>query len=219
MSEDYYSGGQMIWFAVDAELRRLTDGRRSLDDFARAFFGRRDGAWDISTYSFQDIVDTLNGVAKRDWTEFLQSRLDGHGNLEKGLEDEGWKVVYTAQPSIAEKAYEKHYERTDFTSSIGLEVDDQGELYDVLWNGPAFRAGLAPGMTLIAVDHKEFSPDALAEAITAAQGRPDPIELTVKSFDELQTLRVNYHDGPQYPHLERIPGSPDYLSQLLAPRK
>ncbi len=219
LSEDYYSGGQLIWFAVDARLRRLTEGRRSLDDFARAFFGMHDGAWDISTYSFQDVVDTLNGLASYDWKNFLASRLDGHGNLAQGLEDEGWSVVYTDQPSIAEKAYEAHYHRSSFVESIGLEVNDKGELYDVLWDGPAFAAGLAPGMTLIAVDHKAFTPETLADAIVAAKDRTEPIELTVKNFDELETLRVDYHGGPRYPHLERIPGTPDYLSAVLAPRK
>jgi predicted metalloprotease with PDZ domain len=37
MSEDYYSGGQMMWLEVDAKLRALTNDRKSLDDFAMRF--------------------------------------------------------------------------------------------------------------------------------------------------------------------------------------
>ncbi len=220
MSEDYYSGGQLIWFAVDAKLRDLTQDKRSLDDFARAFFGMDNGAWDISTFTFDDVVATLNRIAPYDWKDFLRSRLDGHGDLAQGLADEGWKVVYNDKPSMALKAYASgRFHASSFTYSIGLMVSKDGSLRGVLWNGPAFKAGLAPGMTLIAVNGKEFKPDALKDAIVAAKGTTKPIELTVKDFDELRTLSVDYHGGLQIPHLERIPGKPDYLSEVLAARK
>ncbi|HKI86952.1 MAG TPA: M61 family peptidase [Thermoanaerobaculia bacterium] len=220
MSEDYYRGGELIWFAVDSELRDLTHDKRSLDDFARAFFGMDNGAWDISTYTFDDVVAALNRIAPYDWKDFLRSRLDGHDDLAQGLADEGWKVVYNDEPSIAIEAYAKaRFHASSFTYSVGLTVNDMGELRDVLWNGPAFKAGLAPGMTLIAVDRKEFKPETLKDAIVAATGTTKPIELTVKDFDELRTLSVDYHGGLQIPHLVRIPGKPDYLSEVLAARK
>ncbi len=219
MSEDYYSGGQLVWFAVDAKLRRLTDDRRSLDDFARAFFGGGDGDWGVDTYTFADVVATLDGLAPYDWKAFLTSRLEGHGDLSEGLADEGWRVVYNDQPSVAEEAQGERYHAKSFTYSLGLTVDDEGEVHDVLWNGPAFAAGLSPGMTVVAVDGKEFDPDRLEHAIADAKGGSEPIALLVKDFDEYRTLAVDVHTGLQIPHLERIEGTPDYLSEVLAPRE
>ena len=43
--------------------------------------------------------------------------------------------------------------------------------------------------------------------------------LLVNSFDHIQTIRLDYHGGLRYPHLERIPGTPDRLSQIHAPKK
>ena len=38
-SEDYYSEGELIWLDADTLIRQLSGGKRSLDDFARSFFG------------------------------------------------------------------------------------------------------------------------------------------------------------------------------------
>src|SRR3546814_15829041 len=66
MSEDYYSGGQMMWLEADARIRKLSGGRKSLDDFARAFFGIEDGEWKRqATYPFDDVVATLAGAIGR----------------------------------------------------------------------------------------------------------------------------------------------------------
>ncbi len=219
MSEDYYSGGQMIWTAVDAKIRELTHNKRNLNNFARDFFGVDPGAWDINTWRFDDIVAALNKVAPYDWKSFLDHRLEGHVNLSKGLEDEGWKLVYTDKPSDGMQALEKRYHFADLSYSIGIAVSGKGELRDVLWDGPAFKAGLAPSMTIVAVNGQDFSTDALKKAITDAKDSKAPIKLLVKNFDAYQTVEINYHGGLQYPHLERIKGRPDYLSEVLTPLK
>ena len=216
-SEDYYSGGQMIWLAVDGKIRQLTGNKHSLDDFAKAFFGMNPGAWDINTYTFEDVVDTLNKIAPNDWKSFLRERLDGHGNLADGLALEGWKLVYTSEPDEALKAMMKG-RSGDFTWSVGFSGSKDGKLNDVRWNGPAFQAGLSQGMRIISVNGTEYSPDAMKQAIKDAQGNDKPIELLVKNFDEYRTLKVDYHEGPKYPSLQRIKGKPDYLSRLYAPK-
>ncbi len=219
MSEDYYSGGQLIWLAVDARIRELTRNRRNLNNFARDFFGVHPGAWNINTFTFDDIVAALNKVAPFDWRAFLDHRLLGHVNLSKAFEAEGWKLVYNDQPSDGMKAIEKRYHMADFTYSIGLSVNNKGQLRDVLWNGPAFKAGLSPAMSIVAVDGKDFSLDTLRHAITHAKDGKAPIRLLVKNFNQIHEVVIDYHGGLQYPHLERIKGRPDYLSQVLTPLK
>ncbi|KWV12075.1 M61 family metallopeptidase [Xanthomonas translucens pv. translucens] len=218
MSEDYYSGGQMLWLEVDAKLRELSGNKRSIDDFAKAFFGMHDGAWDVNPYTFEDIVATLDGVARYDWAPFLRSRVDGHGPLVGGIEASGWKLVYTDQPNEAIKTYEATKKGVSLTYSLGLSLDDKGSVQDVLWDGPAFDAGIIADNSIVAVNGREYSADAIKEAITAAKGAAAPIELLVKRGNRYDTLRIAYHGGLQYPHLERIAGKPDRLSALYKAR-
>ncbi len=205
----------MIWLDVDGKLRELTRGARSIDDFCKAFFGVQDGKYDVNPYTFEDIVGTLNQVAPYDWATYLRTRLDGHGSLIGGIAAHGWKLVYTDKPSTA---YSASKGATDLTYSLGALLAKDGEVSDVLWDGPAFKAGLSPGMKVIAVNGREFSADVLKEAVTAAKGTSAPLELLVKNFDEYRTLSVAWHDGLRYPHLERTPTA-DSLSELLAARK
>jgi predicted metalloprotease with PDZ domain len=214
-SFDYYPAGMMIWLDVDGKLRELSKGERSLDDFCKAFFGMQDGKYDVNPYTFEDIVSTLNQVAPYDWASYLRTRLDGHGSLTGGIAAHGWTLVYTDKPSTA---FNSSKGATDLTYSLGALLAKDGEVTDVLWDGPAFKAGVAPGMKVIAVNGAEFSGDALKDAVTAAKGASAPVELLVKDFDEYRTLSVACHDGLRYPHLVRT-STVDSLSQLLAARK
>ena len=218
-SEDYYSGGQMIWLDVDAKLRELSHDKHSIDDFAKAFFGMDNGSFVTNTYTFDDVVKTLNDVQPFDWAGYLRSRLDGHGPLIGGIESHGWKLVYNNQPSAMVKAVEMRRHAADFSYSLGVSVGKDGEIGDVLWDGPAFKAGMSPGMTVIAVNGHDYNSDALKDAVTAsAADKTQPVELLVKNFDEYKTVRIDYHDGLKYPHLVRDTGKPDTLSALLKPR-
>jgi len=217
--EDYYNEGLLIWLDADTKIRELTDGKRSLDDFAKAFFGIKDGSYAPETYTFDDVVATLNGVARYDWAAFLHERLEGHDHAPlDGLTRGGWKLVYTDTPSDFSKSIDERRKGKDFTYSIGLSLGKDGDIGEVLWDSPGFRAGLAKGSMLVAVNGRAYKPDLLRDAITAAKTDSAPIELLVKTFDRYQTIKLDYHDGLQYPHLERIKDTPDRLSDILKPR-
>jgi predicted metalloprotease with PDZ domain len=224
MSEDYYSGGQMMWLAVDARIRELTHDGKSLDDFARAFFGVDNGSFVTKTYTFDDVVAALNGVAKDDWASFLHARVDANRPpLLSGLAASGWKLVYTDQQSAYEKQYDSRPEPSrhmyNFAWSIGLTMNDKGEVNDVRWDGPAFKAGVSTGATLTAVNGQTYSREVLKSAIAAAKDSKSPIQLLLKYQGAYRTVPVDYHGGLQYPHLVRIEGTPDYLSEMIAARK
>jgi predicted metalloprotease with PDZ domain len=212
---DYYPAAAMIWLDIDGKLRELSQGKRSIDDFCKAFFGVGDGKYNVNPYTFEDIVKTLNGVVAYDWATHLRQRLDGHDVLNGALEAHGWKLVYNDRPSVAVKSMEEGRKVVNLAYSLGLTIGKDGEIGDVLWDGPAFKAGVAPGMKLIAVNGKEYSADTVKNAVKDK----GPIELLVKNFDEYRTLAVDYHDGLKYPHLERVQGTADTLGLLMAPRK
>ena len=223
MSEDYYSGGQMMWLEVDSKLRALTHDRKSLDDFAHAFFGVDNGSYVTKTYTFDDVVAALNGVAPFDWASFLHARVDALNPPLNGIDGTGWKLVYTDKESDYEKQYNTRPEPPrhlfNFTWSIGLTMADKGLINDVNWNGAAFKAGVSSGAILVAVNGQDYSDDVLKEAITAAKDSNSPIKLLLKYQGGFRTVSVDYHGGLQYPHLVRVEGTPDYLSQIIAARK
>jgi predicted metalloprotease with PDZ domain len=220
LNEDYYSAGQLVWLAVDAKLRELSHERRSLDDFARAFFGMDDGSYAVSTYTFDDVAAALNAIAPHDWSAFLRTRIDAQAAPLDGLAASGWRLAYTDKPSAYQRNAEADTKTADFTSSLGLTLGSKdGRITGVRWNGPAFKAGLGVSGSLVAVNSRSFTPERLKDAIVAAKSGHAPIELLVKERDLYRTVRIDYREGLKYPHLERISGTPDRLSSILEPRR
>ncbi len=217
---DFYPEGQLLWLDVDTKIRELSDGKHSLDDFAHAFYGMDNGSYVTKTYTFDDVVKTLNQVQPYDWAKFLRERLDYTGpNLpEHGIARGGWKLVYTDKPNAQTKAMESIRHGADLAASLGLTASKSGTIYDVQWNGPAFKAGLVPGLDIVAVNGKDYSPDALKDAVKAAKGGSAPIELLVKNVDVYSTVKVDYHGGLRYPHLVRA-GGKDWLDAIGTARK
>ncbi|MGH8378405.1 MAG: M61 family metallopeptidase, partial [Gammaproteobacteria bacterium] len=219
---DFYSEGTLLWLDVDTKIRELSHDRRSLNDFARLFYGMDNGSYITKTYAFDDVVKALNQVQPYDWTGFLRHILDTkqyHAPLD-GIMRGGYKLVYTDTPSKYSEASEKVYDTLNAMYSIGLTANSKsGEINDVLWDGPAFKAGLAPGMKIIAVNGRAFTPDVFREAIREARGSTAPIQLLVKNLTYYKTYAVEYHGGLKYPHLERMKSQPDYLDQIITPLK
>lgn len=222
MSEEYYSAGQLLWLEVDAKIRSLTGDAKSLDTFASGFFGIDNGSVLTKTYTFNDLVAALNGVAKFDWAGFLRQRLNAHRPPMGGIEASGWKLVYNDQESDFQKEYDSgaaSRHMISFTFSIGLTLTKSGEINDVRWGGPAFEAGISTGATVVAVNGRAYSSEVMTDAIRAAERGREPIELLLKYQGEYRTVAVDYHGGLQYPHLVRIDGTPDYLDQIIAAKQ
>jgi predicted metalloprotease with PDZ domain len=219
-SEDYYSEGQLIWLDADTLIRERTHNGRSLDNFAKAFFGVHNGAYDEDTYTFDDVVSALNGVMPFDWASFLRQRLDqfgGHAPLD-GVARGGYRLVFTDTRSTYQRDQEGHSKSADFMYSIGLLIGEGGTITQVQWDSPAFNAGMFVGAAVLAVNGDSYSADGLRRAVAAAKDGHDPIELLVKNGDQYQTYAIDYHGGLRYPHLQRTPGAPDRIGAIFTPR-
>jgi len=222
-SVDFYPEGSLVWLDADTLIREASHGERSLDDFARGFFGQNDGEVTPRPYTFEDVVAALDKVQHYDWANFLRTRLDSKSPSAPldGIVRGGWKLVYTEEPNAYIKAREKVRKSLDLASSLGLEVDageSAGRLGDVLWKSPAFEAGLAPGMRLVAVNGTRFTPELLKDAIKIAKSGNQPIELLVEDFDQFRTVKIDYHGGLRYPHLARIDNSDERLDAIAHAR-
>ena len=219
-SEDYYTEGLLIWLEADAIIRRESGGARSLDDFARRFFGTGDGDWGVKPDDFASLVAELNAVQPYDWGSHLTRRLTekADGAPLRGLELAGWKLVYTDKPSAA--FTDANRRQVNLLFSGGLLLGLAGKVDQVLWNSAAYEAGLAVGDVLLAVNELPFSDDALRAAVTAAKGGATPIKLVVKTDDRVRTVEWAWTGGLRYPRLERIGAvKQTSLEMLLSPRK
>jgi predicted metalloprotease with PDZ domain len=221
-SEDYYSEGMLIWMDVDRILREQSGGRKSIDDFAKAFFGVNDRDYGELTYTIDDVARTLNGVQPYDWAGYLRRRLDAYTERAplEGITQGGYRLIYTDTPTDWFKSGEKKSKAVDLSYSGGFSVSmKDGKVTSVIWDGPAFNAGLTVGSQILAVDGRTFTGDALKSAIRAAGARGrDPVHLLVQSGDTFRTLDLDWHGGLRYPRLEPTQGGKGTLDALLAPR-
>jgi predicted metalloprotease with PDZ domain len=215
-SEDYYVEGMLIWLDVDTRIREMSGEKRSLDDFARAFYGVNNGSHLPAFYTFDDVVATLNKVQPYDWAGFLRAKLDGHGPGAPldGLARAGWKLVYTDTPTDYIKGYDDRNKSLDLTYSLGFTVAQDGAIRNVVWDGLAFRAGLAANTTVMAVGDRVYKPELLKAAIKDAKDGK-PIRLLVKKGNVLRTVSLDYRGGLRYPRLERIAGTKDRLEAIF----
>ena len=217
---DYYAEMLLVWIEADMLIRERSGGTRSLDDFARNFFGTEPGRIEPLTYSFDTVVAELNRVQAYDWAAFLRAKLDNHGPGAPlaGLERAGWKLGWTDKPSEMFKATEAYRKNESYAYSLGLSVGKAGKVGSVSWGGPAFEAGIAPGVTLVAVNGRTYKPEVMNNMLTAAKTGKAPIQLLLREGDVYRTVPIAYNGGPRYPTLQRIEGTEDRLSVLLGPK-
>jgi predicted metalloprotease with PDZ domain len=223
-SVDFYDESTLIWLEADTIIRRDTKGRKSLDDFCRAFHGTEDGAIKVVPYTLDDVVATMNGVAPYDWKRFFEERIHSHGPGApmNGLENSGWKLTYSETLNDHQRAAEETEHVVDLSFSLGFSVhgpggEDASSIADVTPGTPAAKAGIAPGMHLVAVNGRRWSPDGLREAIRAAKNGKESIELLVENDDYFRSYGLDYHDGEKYPHLQST-NAADVLSEIAKRR-
>jgi len=218
-SEDYYNEGLMVWMEVDAMLRQQSGGTKSIDDFAKAFFGIRDGDWGEVTYTFDDVAATLNRIQPYDWAGFLQKRLTETGQPApiQGFAMNGYKLIFTPEPTSYFSKVEK-LRGTDTSYSLGLVVGKDGNVTSTIWGSPAFKAAIDVGTSIEAVNGRAYSGDVLKAAIVEAKTSKEPIHLLVKNGERYRDLAIDYHGGPRYPRLEKIGSGETGLDRLLTPR-
>jgi len=168
---DYYDEGSLVWLDADVLIRQRSNGKLSLDDFCRRFHGGADTAPLVKTYTFDDVVNTLNEVVPYDWRRFLTERIyqvAPHAPL-AGITGGGWKLVYTDKPNTLVRLGDHARKSVDLMYSIGAMLKEDGGVMDVNPNLDAAKAGLAPGMKITTVNGRAWSTDVLHAAITAAK--------------------------------------------------
>ena len=220
-STDFYDEGELLWLDVDTTIREKTNGHRSLNDFIAAFHGLGGNtAPKVVPYTFEGVVAGLNGVVPNDWAAFFHSRLDTNqpGAPLGGIAHGGYRLVYTDTPTAWGVLSESQNGAPSFWHSLGLRLTHEGEVQDVLLHSPADQAGFGPGMKIVAVNGRAFAPSLLRTAIhDATPTAAPPIEFILENTDTYRIVKLDYHGGERFPKLERVPGTPDRLDEILKP--
>src|SRR5579871_4321164 len=211
---DFYDEDTLNWLWVDVIIRQQSKGKKSIDDFCHLFHGAPSTGPMVKTYTFDDVVNTLNQVVAYDWRGFWTERLTNHGPGAPlgGIEGSGWKLVYDETESEMEHAGEGNYHGVDAVYSIGLELHDDGGITDTVEGMPAALAGIGPGMKVIAVNSRKFSPEALRDALKSGKNTTTPLELLIENTGYFKTYKIDYHGGERYAHLVRDESKPDLLN-------
>jgi predicted metalloprotease with PDZ domain len=218
-SVDFYQESIFLWLDVDTTIRRLSDGHKSMDDFCRIFYAGQDGQPVIKTYTFDDVVATLNQVAPFDWRSFLRERLDYTGPKAPlgGIEGGGWELVYDDMPNEFLTAAQGVSGRANLTSSLGMSVGRDGMIDDVIPGMAAAKAGLSPYMKILAVDDRQFSVEELNRAVKDSKTGSGTIDILASNTGTIEHHSISYRDGMRAPHLKRVEGKPDMLGTILTP--
>jgi len=216
-STDFYNEDTLNWLWVDVIIRQQTKGAKSIDDFCHLFHGAPSTGPALKTYTFDDVVNALNQIAPYDWRGFWTERLTNHGPGAPlgGIEGSGWKVVYDENPSEMMTSSAGAYHFVPAAFSIGLVLNDDGLISDTIEGELTAKAGIGPGMKVVAVNGRRFSADVLRDALKSAKTGTAPIELLVENTDYYKTFKIDYHGGEKYPHLVRDDSKPDLLTEIL----
>jgi predicted metalloprotease with PDZ domain len=214
---DFYSEDTLNWLWADVIIRQQSKGKKSIDDFCHLFHGAPSTGPALRTYTFDDIVNALNQVVPYDWRSFWTDRLTNHGPRAPlgGIDGGGWKLIYNDTPSEMMSAAGGMFHFVPAGLALGLSVREDGGITDTIETEVAAKAGIGPGMKVVAVNGRRFSPDILRDAIKAAKGSSTTIDLLVENTDYYKTYKLDYHEGEMYPHLVRDESKPDLLTEIL----
>lgn len=215
-STDFYDEGTLDWLWTDVIIRQQSKGTKSIDDFCKLFHGAPSTGPMVKTYTFDDVVNALNQIVPYDWRAFWTERLTNHGPGAPlgGIEGSGWKLVYDDTPSDMMSTVASLYHSVPSALGFGLVLSDDGAISDTIEGMPAAKAGIGPGMKLVAVNGRRFSPDILRDAVKATRNG-GVLDLLIENTDYFKTYKVDYHGGEKYPHLVRDDSKPDLLTEIL----
>ena len=217
---DFYDESTLLWLDVDTKIRQLTHGGRSLDDFCKLFHGPPSGPPKVVAYTREDVERTLSQVAPYDWKSFFVARVDSLTAQPPlgGVTASGWRLAYADSASEYYEAVESLNEELDLRYSLGLRLaTEDGKITDVIPGSPAAKAGLGPDMELVAVNGRAWSEERLHDAVKKS-AKAGPLDLLIKNDEFFRDVKLDYKGGARYPALERIKGSSDVLSRILAPK-
>jgi predicted metalloprotease with PDZ domain len=183
----YYDKGGLIGMLLDLEIRKRSNGTKSLDDVMRYLYTEYfKKARNYTPIEFQRASETIAGSSLE---EFFKRYVRGRDELDysSAFEAFGLRLVKMDAQSLKDKAY------------LGLETRMEGDRLIISMipaGSPAYEQGLNAGDQILAMDNIRMTSTSLLERLK--EKRPgDTIKLTIFRFDELRTFEIRLGTQPE----------------------
>jgi predicted metalloprotease with PDZ domain len=217
---DYYNEMLLVWLEADMMIREQSHGRRSLDDFCNRFFGGGDRSVEVESYSRTDLIASLSALAPLGWQRFFTKRIDDvapQAPLD-GLRMSGWQLTFDDTPNPFLEDVQRTSSLCNLSFSLGIWINRDGVIQDVLFGSPAIQGGISPGSRLDSINGHPWSVETAHDEILAAEHKRAPITLTLTVGKETKPVKLEYYGGLRYPHLTPISSQTDQLGAILSSR-
>jgi predicted metalloprotease with PDZ domain len=180
----YYTKGSLVGLLLDARIRRLTRGARSLDDVMRLAYRRYSGERGYTPAGFRA---TASEVAGADLGDFFRQAVDSAGELDYGEMLDWYGLRFApAEPDSAGGAW------------LGADArvrDGRLVVTAVRRDAPAYGSGLTAEDELLALDGFRLEGDDLDSALE--HYRPgDTVSVLVSRRGELRRYTVKLGRAP-----------------------
>ena len=220
-NQDYYDEGALFWMEADAIIREKSDGKRSLDDFCRAFFAVRSaGRRKVVPFDLDEIVESLEAQAEYDWRGLIERRI--HRPQPKLPLDviwhAGYKLDYVAKRPQYVARRESRWRYVVAADTLGLTLfADDGRVTDVVPGRLADKAGIAQKMKIVGVNDKKYSQQRFRDAIADSKSEGG-VKLLALDGETFRTFQLPYDAGSRYLVLKRDESRRDWLKEICKPR-
>jgi predicted metalloprotease with PDZ domain len=179
----YYDKGAILGLLLDLEIRKKSNGTKSLDDvmrYLKAEFFKKERNY--SPEDFQKACELMAGVSLED---FFSKYVRGRDELDynSSLSAAGLKLE-TSTATEADKPVEKAYLGADMTWE-----NDRLVVRRVYAGSPAYDQGLNTGDQIVAFNNMRVTKE-FFDARIAEKKPGDLISLTIFRFDDMSTLLI-----------------------------
>ncbi len=182
----YYLKGGLAMLALDLQIRRRTEGARSLDDVLRALWHRYGKVGEPHPDNLQPVFEEATGLSLADVFD-RQVRGTADPELHEELRHVGLDLRGSPDPA----------QIADGASAVWLGVTTQGtKITGVFDQGPAHAAGLSPADEIIAIDRLRTSSDADLRNLAGARRVGDELVLSVFRRHRLIEVPVKLAPAP-----------------------
>lgn len=197
----YYLKGAVVGFLLDAEIRRASQGARSLDDALRLAWSRYSGERGYTQEEFRRLASETAGTDLGGW---FSAAVDGTGDL-----DYAPALRWLGLRFAPEKERRAEDTREEPAGWLGLETALRGGrlmVTEVRRDGPGYPAGINVDDEILAIGEYRVPPEGWQERLK--NFRPgEAASLLVARRERLLRLPVTFGRKPQPWKLEIDPAA------------
>ena len=171
----YYNKGAVVAWLLDTRIRKLTQGKKTLDDVMRAAYAEF-SQQGFTEDQFRKLVSRVSG---HDMSSFFDRNLDNLNDVDIQEAVDYWHLVW-----VAESKETKPY--LGISTGVGSRV----VIEKVYRGSPAAEAGLSPGDEIIAIEEVRVPETKPLSILENLEVRKEPYTFTISRLGRIQQRQV-----------------------------